>query len=45
MRDGDKGFTIRESKRKRKFHEGRDIGWNDGVDDGGVYDEDRRKRA
>jgi SAP domain len=45
MRDAEKGFTIKESKRKRKFLEGPDSGWNDGVDDGGAYDEDRRKRA
>ena len=28
------GFSIRESKRKRKFPESADLGWNDGNDDG-----------
>jgi len=28
------GFSIRKSKRKRKFPESADLGWNDGNDDG-----------
>ena len=45
LRDDKKGFTIRESKRKRKFVEGPDSGWNDGKDDGGKYTADLWKRA
>lgn len=45
MRDDKKGFTIRESSRKRKVPEVSDSGWNDGVDQGDKPLEELRKRA
>jgi len=38
------GFSIRESKRKRKFPESVDRGWNDGLDDGS-FERDMRRRV
>jgi hypothetical protein len=40
------GLTFRHSKRKKREHcESWGGAWNDGVDDGGAYDKDRRARA
>ena len=40
------GLIFRHSKRKKREHcESWGGAWNDGVDDGGAYDKDRRARA
>ena len=45
LRLPDKKFTVRESKRKRKYSDTCDVGWNDGIDDKGQYRAEMRRRS